>query len=108
MSSEGNPAGAAAAAEPASALHGEALEEHQQAMVAVGEFTDMTEAQIARGLLDVNQIPSLVVDGLSAVMPTTIEGNVRLLVFAAHEDAARSLLSDPIAAEEMNWNEQDW
>lgn len=106
MPSESNSGGATVAA--SIPLQGEAAEDRQQAMVPVGEFVDMTEAQIARGLLDANQIPSLVVDGLSAMMPTTIEGSVKLLVFAAHEEAARSLLSDPIASEEMNWNEQDW
>lgn len=106
MPNEGE-SGDAAMASPTLA-QGEAAEDRQQAMVSVGAFVDMTEAQIARGLLDANQIPSLVIDGLSAMIPTTIEGNVKLLVFAAHEEAAKSLLSDPIAAEEMNWNEQDW
>ena len=78
-------------------------------LVLLETFNDATEAHMARGLLDTNGIPSVMVD--AAMAETGLidaVGGIKLKVRAADLTSARALLADPMAFEEMNWNEQDW
>lgn len=78
-------------------------------LVLLETFSDATQAYMARGLLDTNGIPSIMID---AAMASTglvdAVGGVKLKVRAADLASAKALLADPMAFEEMNWNEQDW
>jgi hypothetical protein len=78
-------------------------------LVLLETFSDPVQAHMARGLLDTNGIPSVMLDvamansGLGGVV-----GGVNLKVRAADLTSARALLADPMAFEEMDWNDQDW
>ncbi|MCW5747147.1 MAG: DUF2007 domain-containing protein [Alphaproteobacteria bacterium] len=78
-------------------------------LVLLETFHDPTQAHMARGLLDTNGIPSVMIDvamagsGLGGVV-----GGVKLKVRAADLASAKALLADPMAFEDMDWSDQDW
>lgn len=78
-------------------------------LVLLETFNDATQAYMARGLLDTNGIPSVMID---VAMVTSglgdAVGGVKLKVRAGDLASAKALLADPMAFEEMDWNEQDW
>ena len=78
-------------------------------LVLLETFNDATQAHMARGLLDTNGIPSVMIDiAMAASGLVDAVGGVKLKVRAADLTAAKALLADPMAFEDMNWNEQDW
>jgi hypothetical protein len=78
-------------------------------LVLLETFNDVTQAHMARGLLDTNGIPSVMVDAAMAESGLVdAVGGVKLKVRAADLAAAKALLADPMAFEDMNWNERDW
>jgi hypothetical protein len=78
-------------------------------LVLLETFNDATQAHMARGLLDTNGIPSVMVDAAMAASGLVdAVGGVKLKVRAGDLAAAKALLADPMAFEDMNWNEQDW
>ncbi|HEX2886331.1 DUF2007 domain-containing protein [Vineibacter terrae] len=78
-------------------------------LVLLETFSDPTQAHMARGLLDTNGIPSVMIDGaMAATGLVDAVGGVKLKVRAGDLASAKALLADPMAFEEMDWNEQDW
>lgn len=78
-------------------------------LVLLETFSDPTQAHMARGLLDTNGIPSVMIDGaMAATGLIDAVGGVKLKVRAGDLASAKALLADPMAFEEMDWNEQDW
>lgn len=78
-------------------------------LVLLETFRDPTQAHMARGLLDTNGIPSVMVDiAMAASGLSDIVGGVKLKVRAADLTAAKALLADPMAFEDMDWSDQDW
>jgi hypothetical protein len=78
-------------------------------LVLLETFRDPTQAHMARGLLDTNGIPSVMVDiAMAASGLSDVVGGVKLKVRAADLAAAKALLADPMAFEEMEWSNQDW
>jgi hypothetical protein len=78
-------------------------------LVLLETFNDPTQAHMARGLLDTNGILSVMIDGaMAATGLVDAVGGVKLKVRAADLASAKALLADPMAFEEMDWNEQDW
>jgi hypothetical protein len=78
-------------------------------LVLLETFSDPSQAHMARGLLDTNGIPSVMLDvamassGLGGVV-----GGIKLKVRAGDLTSARALLADPMAFEDMEWSNQDW
>ena len=78
-------------------------------LVLLETFNDATQAHMARGLLDTNGIPSVMIDvAMAASGLVDAVGGVKLKVRAADLASARALLADPMAFDEMDWSEQDW
>ncbi len=78
-------------------------------LVLLETFSDATQAHMARGLLDTNGIPSVMLDAAMAESGLIdAVGGIKLKVRAADLTSAKALLVDPMAFEEINWNEQDW
>ncbi|QQS12865.1 MAG: DUF2007 domain-containing protein [Rhodospirillales bacterium] len=79
-------------------------------LVVVATFQDLAEAHMARGLLDANGLPSLVMNGeMSSAIPTGVVGGVQLAVPSPLVARAQALLSDPPDDLDMaDFNEQDW
>ncbi len=78
-------------------------------LVLLETFSDPTQAHMARGLLDTNGIASVMIDGaMAAAGLIDAVGGVKLKVRAGDLASAKALLADPMAFEEMDWNEQDW
>lgn len=83
------------------------------ALVVVATFDDVTEAHIARGMLDAQGIPSLLADtGILGALPSIADrvGGVKLQVAHRDEQKARDLLAHPPGADEEldDLTEADW
>ena len=78
-------------------------------LVLLETFNDPSQAYMARGLLDTNGIPSVMLDiAMAASGLAGVVGGVKLKVRAADLASAKALLADPMAFEEMDWSDQDW
>ncbi|HJQ55473.1 MAG TPA: DUF2007 domain-containing protein [Vineibacter sp.] len=78
-------------------------------LVLLETFGDPTQAHMARGLLDTNGIPSVMVDiAMAASGLSGVVGGVKLMVRAVDLVSAKALLADPMAFEDMDWSDQDW
>jgi hypothetical protein len=75
----------------------------------VREFTDRTEAEIARGLLEAEGIAAAITaDDLAGEGPGMTFGKpIELVVDAADVDQARALLDEPVDASEVDAAESE-
>lgn len=83
------------------------------ALVVVATFDDVSEAHIARGMLDAQGVPSVLADtGILGALPSIADrvGGVKLQVARRDEQRARELIAHPPGADEdfEDLTEADW